>query len=50
VMASEPEYPASKVSLEGDKAFYGDNKQPLNLNWVKGRDLSGELQSPGSTD
>lgn len=47
VMTSEPEYPASKVSFDGDKAFYGDDKQPLHLNWVKGRDLSGELQSPG---
>jgi hypothetical protein len=45
---TQPEYPATQVSFEGGKAFF-DGKE-LNLSYVKGRDLSGEFQSPGSTD
>jgi hypothetical protein len=46
---TQPEYPSTKVSFEGDKAFFdsGDSKKELNLSYVQGRDLSGEMQSPG---
>jgi len=46
---TKPEYPATQVSFEGGKAYFdsGAGKKELNLNYVKGRDLSGEIQSPG---
>ena len=49
---TKPEYPATQVSLEGGKAFFDDGagKKELNLNYVKGNDLSGEFQSPGTSD
>lgn len=49
---TKPEYPATQVSFEGGKAFFdgGAGKKELNLNYVKGSDLSGEFQSPGTSD
>lgn len=49
---TKPEYPATQVSLEGGKAFFDDGagKKELNLNYVKGNDLSEEFQSPGTSD
>lgn len=49
---TKPEYPATQVSFEGSKAYFdgGAGKKELNLNYVKGVDLSGEFQSPGTSD
>ncbi len=46
---TKPEYPASQVTFEGGKAYFdnGTGKKQLNLNYVQGRDLAGEHQSPG---
>jgi hypothetical protein len=43
---TQPEYLSTQVSFEGGKAFYEgpDGKKELNLNYVKGRDLAGEVQ------
>lgn len=46
---TQPEYPATMVSFEGDKAYFnsGNDRKELNLSYVKSRDLSGEFQGAG---